>query len=90
MNNPKKEKYSSLTLNDNNPSYQISNEEAMKQILKPRKNLHNIYNQNKRIFNYSYNKLSSTFILDKNNYKEKPKETNKNTNNSKKYKNKLN
>jgi hypothetical protein len=90
LKNHKNETYSSLTLNNNNTNYKISNEATMEQILKHRKNLHNIYNQNKRIFNYSYNKLSSTFTLDKNNYKEKPKETNKNTNNSKKYKNKLN
>ena len=90
MNNPKNEKYISLTLNNNNPNSQISNEETMEQIIKHRKNLHNIYNQNKRIFNYSYNKLSLTFTIDKNNSQEKPKETNKNNNNLKKNKNKLN
>ena len=90
LKNHKNETYSSLTLNNNNTNYKISNEETMEQILKHRKNLHNIYNQNKRIFNYSYNKLSSTFTFDKNNLQEKPKETNKNNNNLKKYKNKLN
>lgn len=89
LNIHKNEKYSSLTLNNNNTNYQISNEETMEQILKNRKNLHNIYNQNKRIFNYSYNKLSSTFTFDKNHLQEKPKETNKNNNNLQKYKNKL-
>ena len=90
LKNHKNETYSSLTLNNNNTNYKINNEETMEQILKHRKNLHNIYNQNKRIFNYSYNKLSSTFTFDKNNLQEKPKETNKNNNNLKKYKNKLN
>ena len=90
LKNHKNETYSSLTLNNNNTNYKISNGETMEQILKHRKNLHNIYNQNKRIFNYSYNKLSSTFTFDKNNLQEKPKETNKNNNNLKKYKNKLN
>ena len=90
LKNHKNETYSSLTLNNNNTNYKISNVETMEQILKHRKNLHNIYNQNKRIFNYSYNKLSSTFTFDKNNLQEKPKETNKNNNNLKKYKNKLN
>ena len=90
LKNHKNETYSSLTLNNNNTNYQISNEETMEQILKHRKKLHNIYNQNKGISNYSYNKLSSTFTFDKNNLQEKPKETNKNNNNLKKSKNKLN
>ena len=90
--NKKEEEEPSLTLrnytlnntinNKNKPFY----ENTIKEILRPRKCLHEIYAQNKRINNNSYRKISSSLTIVTNNKKWKKKEINKDNHNIKRYK----
>jgi len=64
--------YNSLTFRNNNIISNINkDEETKKKLLNQRTYLHKIYNQDKRIGNYSYKKLPSSLTIERNNEKEK-------------------
>ena len=86
-NNEDKQCYSLILRNNNiNTNFPQNNKVKMKDILTQRKSLHKRYNQDKRIFNCTYNKLLSSFSNDKNIMKEKQTKTKKNDLNIKKFK----